>query len=179
MEYNESAQLYTALHRLNRQLHRCAHHIGHMEGFYREQSRLLLLIAQNEGIIQRDLAEEMDVRPSSMTEMLLKMEQLGLVTRQQDEKDQRVMHIHLTQQGKAAAEESRDNNERLTNRLFEGLSEEEIRQMLALTEKLSQHLDAMDAANLEQEFPHGHHRGFGCHHGCGGHHHHGFHDLDG
>ena len=165
MESNKAGRLYTALHRLGRQLHRSAHWLGHIEGHYREQSRLLLLIAESDGVIQRDLAEEMDVRPSSMTEMLARMEQLGLICRKQDEKDQRVMHIFLTEQGKTAADESKKANERLTEKLFEGLTEEEVDDMLRLTEKLTASLDAMDAAYAQEETPHGHHRGFCGHHG--------------
>lgn len=164
MGNENTAQLYTALYRLGRQLHRCSHWLGHMEGYYREQFRLLLLIEENNGVIQRDLAEKMDVRPSSMTEMLGKMEQLGLIFRRQDEKDQRVLHIFLTQQGKDAAEESRSSSAKLTDQLFGGLTEEEIGEMLRLTEKLTAHLDAVDSAALEQAAPHGHHRGFSGHH---------------
>lgn len=179
MEKDNTAKLYTALHRLGRQLHRCSHRLGHMEDYYREQSRLLLLIAENDGVIQRQLAEEMDVRPSSMAEMLAKMEQLGLVLRKPDEKDQRVSHVFLTEQGTSAAEESKKANEQLTDTLFKGLTEEESREMLRLTEKLTAHLDSIDSAALEQDEPHGHHRGFDGHHGC---HHHGMHhhhDLGG
>lgn len=185
MENDNNAKLYTALHRLGRQLHRCSHRLGHMEGHYREQPRLLLLIAENDGVIQRDLAEEMDVRPSSMTEMIGKMEQMGLVYRRQDEKDQRVMHIFLTEQGRAIVEESKRANAKLTDTLFRGLTEEEVEEMLRLTEKLTAHLDTMDSEALEQEAPHGHHRGFGGSCGFGGHHHDGmwhhpdFGDFDG
>lgn len=184
MEENTHAKLYTSLHRLGRQLHRCSHHLGHLDGYYREQSRLLLLIAENDGVIQRDLAEEMDVRPSSMTEMLGKMEQLGLVYRKQDEGDQRVMHIFLTEQGRTIAEESKKANAKLTDALFQGLTEDEINEMLRLTEKLAAHLDTLDSAALEQESTRGHHRGFDGRRGFGGHHHDGiwhhpsFGDLD-
>lgn len=164
----DAIELYTALHQLERQLHRSAHRIFHSKGHYREQSRLLFLISENEGIIQRDLAGEMDVRPSSMTEMLGKIEQLGLIERKQDEKDQRVMHIFLTEKGKAEAKESKNDTERLTAALFEGLSDEEFDQMLLLTRKLCDHLDTMDSAEMERLCPHGHHHGFGWHH-----HHHG------
>ncbi|MFT9077212.1 MarR family winged helix-turn-helix transcriptional regulator [Ethanoligenens sp.] len=174
----DTIKLYTAIHRLGRQMHRCAHRIGHAEGYYREQSRLLMLIAENDGVIQRDLAEEMDVRPSSMTEMLSKMEQLGLVERRQDEKDQRVMHIFLTEQGKNAAKASQNATEEMANTLFAGLADEDVGKMLELTEKLCAHLDAMDSAELAQgASQHGHHRGFDYphgHHGFGHHHHLGF-----
>jgi DNA-binding MarR family transcriptional regulator len=42
----------------------------HKSGRYHQQAHLLHLISQNDGANQRDLAEQMDVRPSSMTEML-------------------------------------------------------------------------------------------------------------
>jgi len=171
METDTAVKLYAALYRTGRQLHRFSHRMGYPGGYYREQTRLLLLISENDGVIQRDLAEEMDVRPSSMTEMLAKMEQLGLITRKQDEKDQRVMHIYLTDQGKTAVDESRKKESELTGTLFSGLTEEETSEMLRLTEKLVTHLDEMDSAALEQDMPHGHHRGFCRDSDRHGHHH--------
>lgn len=171
----DSLELYTAIYRLGRQMHRCAHHVAHIGGIYREQSRLLMLIAENDGVIQRDLAEEMDVRPSSMTEMLAKMERMGLVQRRQDEKDQRVMHIFLTEQGKNEAEKSRGVTEKVTDALFEGLTDDEIKTMLELTEKLSRHLESMDSAVLESNNPHNcHHHGYALRHDFNGRFHHGF-----
>lgn len=163
MSNKDSIRLYSALHRLGRQMHRHAHSFKHERGHYREQSKLLLLIAQNEGVIHRDLAEEMDVRPSSMTEMLVKMEQLGLVVRKQDEKDQRVIHIYLTEAGKVAAEKSKNATKQLTDTLFKSFSDEEIKQMLQLTLKLCDDL-SRTALDEHMHEHHGHHHGFarGC-----------------
>ena len=59
-----SNNLYNALQRLNRQMHRSRHRImPPIEGLNRGQIRLLFLISKNDGIIQRDLAEMMDIRP--------------------------------------------------------------------------------------------------------------------
>lgn len=165
-------QLYTALHRLARQMHRFAHYEVH-GGHYREQSRLLRLIAENDGIIQRDLAEEMDVRPSSMTEMLIKMEQIGYISRRQDEKDQRIMHIFLTEEGKKAAGESVNDADRFTETMFKSLSEEEIGQMIGLTQKLCDNLDA-DTNYKTMHEQYGHHHGPGAGYG----HRHGRHCQD-
>ncbi len=172
---SDSIKLFTAIHRLGRQMHRCAHSVGHADGYYREQSRLLMLIAENEGVIQRDLAEEMDVRPSSMTEMLSKMEQLGLIYRQQDERDQRVLHIFLTEQGKNAAKDSQTATQKITGALFGGLTDDEIKQMLALTEKLCSHLDAIDSTESNHDIFH-HHKHYGGHDSYheSAYHHHGF-----
>jgi DNA-binding MarR family transcriptional regulator len=129
-------------------MHRFADSFKQGHDHYREQSRLLLLIAQNDGIIQRDLAEEMDVRPSSMTEILLKMEELGLVVRKQDERDQRVVHIFLTEGGKAAAEKSKNSIKQLTDALFKSFSDEEIKQMLQFTLKLC---DGISLTTLDED----------------------------
>jgi len=124
-----------------------------------------LLIAENDGVIQRDLAEEMDMRPSSMSEMLAKMEELGFLLRKQDDKDQRVMHIFLTERGKNAVEESQSATKNIADTLFKGLSGEEIQQMLFLTEKLCAHLETMDTAETAWETGHyRHHRGYGDRH---------------
>ncbi len=175
MPNEDSIQLYTALHRLGRQMHRFSHRPESGQGSYREQSRLLRLISGNDGAIQRDIAEEMDVRPSSMTEMLVKMEQLGYIIRKQDEKDQRVMHIYLTNEGKAAAEESVNTTGRLTKELFKSLSDEEIKQMLEIASKLCDNLDSFASDDHAHGVHHEHH-GFDekrCrHHGHGNHQHH-------
>ena len=147
---NNSYKLLIAMHRLGRQLHRAYHHEhAHHHNHYREQSHLLILIAENDGIMQRDLAEKMDVRPSSMTEMITKMENAGFITRQKDEKDQRIMHIFLTEKGKSSVEDSQKNDVMLTASLFQGLTDEEITEMLRLTEKLSAHLNTVEAAQFE------------------------------
>lgn len=145
---NNAYKLLIAMHRLGRQLHRASHQ-GHHHNHYREQSHLLILIAENDGIMQRDLAEKMDVRPSSMTEMITKMEKAGFISRQQDERDQRIMHIFLTEKGKSSVEDSQKNDIMLTASLFQGLTDEEITEMLRLTEKLSAHLSTIETAPTE------------------------------
>lgn len=154
--------LYNALCRLGRQIHRMEHWAafkGFLRGgrrFYRGQMRLLTLISQKNGASQRDLAEEMDVRPSSMAEMLSKLEAAGYITRTQDENDQRIMRIFLTKAGEDAVVQSSETVPDWSETLFSCLTAEEQAQMLALTEKLNTSLEAMDRPCM----PGGHHHGF-------------------
>jgi DNA-binding MarR family transcriptional regulator len=143
MASKESIELYTELHRLGRQLFRVSHREWHEHGHYRGQYRLLRLIMENDGVMQRDLAEEMDMRPSSMTELLARMEQMGLVRREPDEKDQRVVRVSLTDAGRAMAEEATGATDDLVGEMFKGMTGEEVASMLALTRKLGDNLDAM------------------------------------
>jgi DNA-binding MarR family transcriptional regulator len=146
---------------------------GHVLGgqkLLRGQTRLLSLISQNNGTSQRDLAEEMDVRPYSMTEMLIRMEQTNLITRKQDEKDQRIMLIFFTEIGEKEAKQSSVAAFDLTTIMFNCLTPEEQIQMLAFVEKISASLetivgsDARDAHHHGMHKHHGHHRHHCRHH---------------
>lgn len=184
MSKTDLNELYRALHRLNRQMYRAYHRGGHGRGgVHRGQANLLLLILQNDGANQRDLAELLDVRPSSMTEMLARLEQSNLVVRKQDEKDQRVMHIFLTEEGKAVAEKIAESKDDVAGSFFSALADDEQEQLLSLINKLCAGLGAAedscdDACHRHGPGHHGRHR-HGLHHDhhdhehhdCGHHHH--------
>lgn len=179
MQTTSEHQLYNTLSRLSRQIHRLEHWIaGGVLGkakLYRGQAHLLLLISQNNGASQGDLAGIMDVRPSSMTEMLVKMEQAGLVTRRQDDKDQRIMRIFLTEDGKKIANESKATVDDFTTKIFNCLTPEERDHMLKLTEKVSANLESLYSSDVVDSDHHGSchkHRHQGLEMQC--HHHHSF-----
>ena len=154
----DAARLYSTLRRLSRQMHRFSHKVEHEQEHFSRQAALLRLIAQNDGIVQRDLAEIMDMRPSSMTEALTKMEQQDLIVRRQDQKDQRLMHVWLTDAGKKTAAQAVKPEEDFTNALFQDLTDAEMEQMLAITAKLCDSLDALNSDEPEEfeEEHHGH-----------------------
>jgi DNA-binding MarR family transcriptional regulator len=136
--------LYQTLHRLIRLMHRRAHYRKRMQGgLYHGQATLLRLAAQKDGAIQRDLAVEMDVRPSSMTEMLTRLEMNGMVVRRQDESDQRVTRIFITEEGKKLAEQM--NAAADMEDIFDVLSSEEKHQLLAILEKLCLSLESLES----------------------------------
>ncbi len=118
------------------------HHRGHgrfhgpKPAFARE--RLLRIISSFEGgAKQKELIEEMKVNPSSMSEMISKLEHDGYVKRTVDPSDKRATLITLTELGEArAAELSDERNERFS-RLFANLTEEEKEQLVTLLEKLT------------------------------------------
>ncbi len=77
------------------------------------------------------------MNPSSMSEMISKLEHDGYVKRTVDPSDKRATLITLTELGEArAAELSDERNERFS-RLFANLTEEEKEQLVTLLEKLT------------------------------------------
>ena len=132
---------------------------------------MLRVLLEHDGANQRELAEILDVRPSSMTEMLSKLEGKGLLRRMQDETDQRVMRVFLTEEGKTAAQNSGYDDAAL-HTVFGVLSEDETALMLSLIGKLN--AAAEESVPGYGDFPFGrgggHRRGRHPFHGyrCGG-----------
>lgn len=156
-------KLYYALHNLVKQMHRAAHRDYHIRGaIYHGQAKLLVEVSRNDGASQKELAEKLDVRPSSMTEMLSKLENNGFIFRKQDEKDQRVSHIHLTDEGKKIVEDIEKSKDEFEEKFFSALTEEEKEQLFVLIEKLCLGLEN-DNNNECENFHHfrdHHHRHF-------------------
>ena len=141
--------------------------------------RMLMTLSDNEGATSRDLCEILDVRPSSLSELLGKMEEKGLVSRQISEEDKRAAIVTLTEEGAAAAAAIRANFEQKAAEFSACFTDEEAAKFCELSDKLAAHLESLPGEEgHEGEGPFCHHRGpgFGP---CGPHGHHGHHGPHG
>lgn len=102
----------------------------------RGQLRVLRLIAQNDQLTNADIVEALDIRPSSASAMVAKLEEAGLIARTPSADDGRVQLIALTEDGKAFIEGARDQKVQLADKLFAGLTEDEQAQLTGLLQKL-------------------------------------------
>lgn len=68
-------------------------------GLYPGQPPLLFLLYKKNGQSQKELSSKMGIKPSTLTVMIKRMEKLGLVSRHQDESDQRISRIFITEEG--------------------------------------------------------------------------------
>ena len=65
-------------------------------GLTRSQGQVLVTLANNEGIHQGALAEKLDVEPITLTRILDRLEEAGLIERLHYRKDRRVRLLRLT-----------------------------------------------------------------------------------
>lgn len=101
------------------------------------QSRILIILDEEEIITQSELTERLDVQPGSASEVIGKLEDAGLITRTPSGKDRRTSDIRLTEAGKVkAAEAARQRKQRHTQ-MFSCLSEEDKADLLMLLEKVN------------------------------------------
>jgi len=65
------------------------------------QYLVMLLLWEEDGRSVNELGQPLHLDSGTLTPLLKRMEKAGFVTRQRDTKDERVMRIHLTEQGRS------------------------------------------------------------------------------
>ena len=102
------------------------------------QVHLLFIIggSKEEGISVKELAERSSVTPGAITQFIDTLVQRGLVAREGDLNDRRIVRLKLTQLAKSQFERFRKEHLASMFKIFEVLSDEEIKQLIALFTKI-------------------------------------------
>lgn len=103
-------------------------------GFKNGYRQILMFLAHNDGATQVELVRVSHLKAPTISVTLKKMEDEGLVRREQDQNDMRHTHVHLTDKGKALDHKHFEQLKALEKVMFEGLSTEE-EEILRLTLK--------------------------------------------
>ncbi len=74
-------------------------------GMTRAQWSLLLRLARNPGLSQKEVADLLEVEPISVARLVDRLEAAGLVERRADEQDRRIWRLHLLPRATAKLEE--------------------------------------------------------------------------
>ena len=110
-------------------------------------------VAEKEGISTRDLAATLGVRPSSLNERLLRLEENAILLRERDPQDQRVFLVRLLPGGDALLEEVKAERNRMLAAIGTILTEEELDTMIHVTEKLADGLEALSDSKEDPSCP--------------------------
>ena len=100
----------------------------------RSQERALTQIALRDGITQRELMEKLGVQPSSLSELLGKLEKGGMIERRSNEEDRRQVNLYINESGRRYLERVNDRDQNLIP--FDTLSQEEAETLEALLNRL-------------------------------------------
>lgn len=98
------------------------------------QFDVIAQLGRDQRLTQGQLAEKLLVTKGNITQLLVRLEQAGLIKREQDWK---VKHVSLTEKGKTLYEQAVPVQERFQASHFEALDREEKEQLLHLLKKLS------------------------------------------
>ena len=117
-----------------------AHALLEEIGLYRGQQFVLQALWTEEGITHSELADQLNVRPATITNTLKRMEKAGLVERRQDDEDQRVSRVYLTDAGRNIRGAVEEVWSELEGQAFAGLSLEEIAKLRQLLPQVRDNL---------------------------------------
>lgn len=102
------------------------------------QKRVLIILEETGGsITQQKLTKRLDIQPGSASEVIAKLENAGYIRRTPNENDRRTTDIVLTEAGKAAAAQAKEQRIQRHEEMFSCLSDGEKKELLSLLEKIN------------------------------------------
>lgn len=107
-----------------------------IQNLYVGQSKCLYQISQAGEISQKKLAEALNIRANSLSEMIAKLELKGLVKRKQSKQDKRTYLVSLTESGEKEVERIRMARADSNVNCLECLTEEEREQFYYILNKI-------------------------------------------
>ncbi|MCF6439023.1 MarR family transcriptional regulator [Pseudoalteromonas luteoviolacea] len=100
-ELNLDNQLCFSLYAASRHITRLYQPMLKQHNLTYPQYIVLLILWQKDGMLVKDIGERAQLKSNTLTPLLKRLEQNGLVTRQRDSEDERQCYVYLTEQGKS------------------------------------------------------------------------------
>lgn len=101
-----------------------------------EQPIVLFLISKYQPLLQKELAQLLNVQPATVSVHLKHLEKEGYICRKTGQKDKRELYVSLTENGQNLLEEAYQKVLILSHEITDSLSEEEVRQLQMLITKM-------------------------------------------
>ena len=120
-------------------------------GLYRGQPPILMLLSKNDGMSQKEMARALNLSPATMTVTLKRMEKAGLVLREMDEHDQRILRVHLSEKGREMCETGESRIGVVTAELLEGFTLEEQQQLNEYLGRIARNMERVVEKEPEQD----------------------------
>lgn len=120
-------------------------------GLYRGQPPILMLLYKNDGMSQKEMARALNLSPATMTVTLKRMEKAGLVLREMDEHDQRILRVHLSGKGREMCETGESRIGVVTAELLEGFTLEEQQQLNEYLGRIARNMERVVEKEPEQD----------------------------
>jgi DNA-binding MarR family transcriptional regulator len=106
-----------------------------------KQFQVLNALCEKDNLSQVDLAERVNVDPTSLARMLVRMEHAAMVQRSSDAADARVNRVRLTQRGRQLRRLVTPQRQQGLEQATCGLSEEEVKELKRLLNQVYRNMD--------------------------------------
>lgn len=109
-------------------------------GVYPGQPPMLFILNKKDGQSQKEIAKTLNLKPSTITVMLKRMESANVVIRKPDPNDQRISRVYLTDEGKAICKKAVEVMKDIEEQCFGSFSGEETELLKKLLRKMKDNL---------------------------------------
>jgi DNA-binding MarR family transcriptional regulator len=117
-------------------------------GLTMTQVRVLFLLRREAGASAGSLAEALNVTPSTLTRIVDRLVSNGLVRREADEEDRRLVRHRLSDKGARAVEELERGGRARLNRVMDKLSAAQLERLVSGLEDFTAALEEKEAGEL-------------------------------
>ncbi|MGY4305262.1 MarR family transcriptional regulator for hemolysin [Bradyrhizobium sp. USDA 4369] len=126
-------------------------------GMTRAQWAVLAKVERNEGMKQSELAEQMEMQPITLTRLIDKLAEAGLIERRDDDTDRRVNRLYLKKAARPLLAKLAVLRAELTGTALQGISPAEAERLMthleAIKENVRNALQSLcDAQRKEQRY---------------------------
>jgi MarR family transcriptional regulator for hemolysin len=109
-----------------RLLRTCADHRARQHGMTRAQWAVLLRLERHEGLKQSDLADLLDIQPITLTRLVDRLCDNGLIERRADPNDRRAKRLYLTAAARPLLDQVTEHVEELGQTVLQGMTSADI-----------------------------------------------------
>jgi len=107
-----------------------------LKGLKERHFKYLKEIDRRQSVTMSEFAEAFELSKPTVTEMMQRFEETGVITRKRCDEDGRVVNITLTDRGKLLAKTNRLESDRAIDKIYARLKEEEITLLKRLFDKI-------------------------------------------
>lgn len=111
-------------------------HILSSKGVTRVQWIALYYLGKDESMNQKELADLMKIKESTVARLIDRMRKAGLVSRERSKKDKRAFDIKLTEKGIKYRKDLMPEGDKFNNMVNKGISEEEMEFFMKILNKM-------------------------------------------
>ena len=112
-------------------------------GIHCSQHNMLMLIAHNKNICQKEIAQKLEISSAAVAVTLNKLEAAELIVRNPSFDDARMNYITITDKGNEILKATKEMFRTIDEKSFEGITDEEMETMDRLLEQMTENLKAI------------------------------------
>lgn len=116
-------------------------HLIDQIAMHRAQATLVCQLFERDGCTQSEIANQLGVQGSTVTNMLQRMEEAGLVTRERDPDDNRLVRVYLTEEGRKKERLINEQFLKVEAAIFAGFNPEDRATLRGLLRRMLRNMD--------------------------------------